>query len=633
MNFISGGYSPVKKRATIALCLIVKDEEKNIARCIKSVKNIVDEIVVVDTGSTDDTVNIADELKAEIYYYPWDNSFSNARNFAIGKVKSQWILLLDADEALDHDSCEGLVEFINTTALDGAHFRVRNYTGSYSPENYNLHNALRLLRNNGMYRFKGNIHEQICREGSDQLYDRFATLDIILHHYGYLDEAVREKQKRKRNIPILEKELEADPGNPFTLFNIGNEYLSVNDFEIALAYYQKAKANIKDINMAFVPHLYFRMINCYEGLKQYQAALNLIGEGLGIYAGCTDYEFIRANVHLKCKRYTMAVNSLDKCLQMGNPPTSLEFISGCGTYRSAYLLGEIYSRLEDYEKAFDYYKMTLSLRPDMYITLYRVGYVLNKMLENKEEVRNLLFSFFADPLYPPNIIVGADILISEGLYDQALRVLDAIPVQKETYAVEFDYLTARAQFLLGQFESSCLMLDKVLKTDHLDNRILPGIGASGAQLYFAAGLSMSNTETAEQGMEQMKCFCNKHEQDACLLLYNIFIDNAPNALYFENDGAAELDAILSVLDILLKIRNFDLFEKLLKALNYIDCKNIFLRVAQLFWKNEFNDLAATYVLRSVKELDAIDECGVQILYHQITDPMTMPKSTQMPASK
>jgi glycosyltransferase involved in cell wall biosynthesis len=610
----------VKKKATIGLCLIVKDEEKNIARCIKSVNSFVDEIIVVDTGSTDDTVKIAEELNAAVYYYPWDNSFSNARNFAMGKAKSQWLLLLDADEELDQGSCGKLAEFINTTALDGAHFRVRNYTGSYSRDNYNLHNALRLLRNNGMYTFKGNIHEQICREGADLLYDRFTVLDVVLHHYGYLDDAVHEKQKRKRNIPILEKELEAEPGNAFTLFNMGNEYLSVNDFETALDYYKKAKANIKDVNMAFVPHLYFRMVNCYEGLRQYQAALNLIEEGIGIYSGCTDYEFIRANIHLKCKRYTMAIASLDQCLKMGNPPLSLEFINGCGAFRAAYLLGEIYSQLEDYAKALHYYKLTLSFKPDMFITLYRIGFVLNKMYENKGEVRSQLFSFFADPGYPPNIIVGADIMLGQGLYEETLRALEALPEQ-EGYDVEFKYLTASAQFFLGQCESACLLLKEVLNNNQMDHRILPGIGASGAKLYFAAGLSLGSAETAENGLEYMKSFCSRHEQDAGLLLYKIFADDPPGALDFENDGAAELEALLQILGILLRLKKFELFEKLLRALNYIDCKDVLLRVARLFWKNGFFDLAVTYVLRSVKELDIIDEIGAQILYQQLADPV------------
>ena len=76
---------------TLGLCLIAKDEENNISRCIESVQDIIDELVVVDTGSRDNTVKIAESLGAKIYHYPWDDNFSNARNFAMGQAKSAWI--------------------------------------------------------------------------------------------------------------------------------------------------------------------------------------------------------------------------------------------------------------------------------------------------------------------------------------------------------------------------------------------------------------------------------------------------------------------------------------------------------------------------------------------------------------
>lgn len=621
-NFLEGK-SPVSKKKTIGLCVITKDEEKNIARCIKSVCSIVDEIVVVDTGSSDNTIKRAEELNAEVYRYEWNNSFSNARNFAIGKMKSEWLLLLDADEALDENARDKLIAFVNTTKLDGAHFRVRNYTGSYCPDNYNLHSALRLLRNNGRYQFRGSIHEQICCDDHDQLYDRFETLDIIVHHYGYLDDVVLEKQKRKRNLPILEKELELNPGDAFTLFNLGNEYLSSNDYVKALDYYNEAKAHLEGVNRAFVPHLYFRMINCYECQRKYQMALDLIAEGLKIYPECTDYEHIRANIQLKSKRYTLAIASLEKCLKMGNAPASLEFISGCGTYRSAFLLGEIYSQLEDYTKALEYYSMTLKLKPEMYIALYRAGKALNKLYADKDAVVSTLFSYFADPVYPPNVIVGADILIGESLYAQAIAVLDAEFLWAD-YTAEFMYLKAKAYCFLGQLEYAQLLLEKVLVSIPAKSQLLPGMYADSARLYFSIGLSQSQPQTAERSLLLLEAFNSPNEQAAFALMYKIVTDEPPEVLYFENNGAAELETVLNILDIVLHMSNFELFERLLRTLNYIDSSNLLLRVSQVFWDNGFKELAADYVLRSIKELNTIDEYGVHILFHQIVDQPLQP---------
>ena len=82
----------------ISACVITKNEEKNIARCINSYKDIVDEIILVDTGSTDNTVEIAKSLGAKIYYYEWQNDFSAAKNYALSMAKGDWIIFLDADE-------------------------------------------------------------------------------------------------------------------------------------------------------------------------------------------------------------------------------------------------------------------------------------------------------------------------------------------------------------------------------------------------------------------------------------------------------------------------------------------------------------------------------------------------------
>ena len=88
----------------ISSCLIVKNEAENIARCLESIKSISDEIIVVDTGSTDNTVEIAKSYGARIYFYEWDNNFSNARNFALEKATGDWIIFLDADEYFEENT-------------------------------------------------------------------------------------------------------------------------------------------------------------------------------------------------------------------------------------------------------------------------------------------------------------------------------------------------------------------------------------------------------------------------------------------------------------------------------------------------------------------------------------------------
>jgi tetratricopeptide (TPR) repeat protein len=356
---------------------------------------------------------------------------------------------MDADEELDPDSREPLLHFINTTDLDGAHFKVRNYTGRYSPQHYTTHIAMRLVRNNGRYFYTGAIHEQITCENAENIQQRFAPIDAVVHHYGYLDDVVAEKQKRKRNIPILEKQLARTPEEPFALFNMGNEYLSMRDYEKALAYYGKSLENAQDKSIAFVPHLYFRMASAYESLGRYADALKLLARAETDYPRCVDYEYARACNLLKLRRYTLAIEALENCLNAQPAPASLEFLPGCGTYRASHLLGDIYGQLEDYPKALTYYNMTLNYNSKYLSALYRAGSALNCLYADKDAVRAKLFEYFNDKGHTPNILVGADILINEELYEQALAALlnAAEPAGRED---ELNYLKGSACFFLGR---------------------------------------------------------------------------------------------------------------------------------------------------------------------------------------
>ena len=98
---------------------IVKNEEKNLSRCLNSVKEVVDEIILVDTGSTDTTKEIGENFGAKIYDYVWDSNFSNARNFALSKSTGNWILYLDADEYLSKDCIEELLRIVEEDGLLG----------------------------------------------------------------------------------------------------------------------------------------------------------------------------------------------------------------------------------------------------------------------------------------------------------------------------------------------------------------------------------------------------------------------------------------------------------------------------------------------------------------------------------
>lgn len=605
----------MENKASVCLCMIAKDEEKNIERCIKSARGLVDEIVVADTGSVDSTAAIARSLGAKIYDYPWDDSFANARNFAMSKAESGWLLLLDADEALDPDGISAIIDFIKTTDLDGAHFRVRNYTGTYSPDCYSLHSALRLLRNSGEYRFRGDIHEQVVAREPGELSRRFTTLPVTIHHYGYLDAAVREKQKRRRNMPILEKQLRENPDEPFILFNMGNEYLSMQDYGTALQYYEKALENLSNKRLAFVPHLYFRVVCCHAHLGRHEQALATAREGLDLYPSCTDFMYLRGDILHRCRRYTLAIEAYEACLTMGNPIPALEFLPGCGTYRAAYQLGEIYRELEDYGRALRNYDLALSHKQNLYAALYRVGGALNQLFPDKDEAARKLFACFADPKYAPNALLGADILINEGLYPPALAALEGLNAA-EGRETELAYVRGRALFYQKQFREALPLLESVCGAPETARYILRGVRPRSALMLFALGLMEGGAGLLEKALDDVRACCTAPECAAAGLMKNIFAGIPQEDPGFPDGGKAELAAMLQILDMILKCREFDLFERMLRALNYVDAKDVLLRLGELYAGNGLPQMAAGAVIRSVKELDYLDAMGVEILLRE-----------------
>lgn len=596
--------------------MIAKDEERFIAKCIESVRAIVDEIVVVDTGSTDATKKIAGNLGASVYNYAWDDNFSNARNYAISKAKSGWLLLLDADEELDRDGHDILLSYINTTPLDGAHFMVRNYTGKYSSQHYTTHIAMRLIKNNGRYHFEGEIHEQIACEDAEDIQQRFILLDVILHHYGYLDDVAAEKQKRKRNMPILEKQLEQTPTEPFILFNMGNEYLSMRDYKKALEYYGSSLENTGSRTAAFVPHLYFRMANAYENLGRYTDALKLLSQAIKDYPRCVDYQYARGCLLFRLRRYTLAIAALEKCLHAKPAPPALVFIPGCGTYRASHTLGNIYEELEDYQKALDCYNKALSYNPKYLSALYRAGSALNRMCADKSVAAKRIFEYFNNQENASNLIVGADILINEGLYGQALDALK--DSHCAGYEEELSALRGSALFYCGRSGEAKSFLSKACLSPAAPKTwLLPNLLPQSAQLLLLCAFEEMNRDEIDAALQAATRVCSQPETAVCTLADQILSGSESADPGYLNEGICELDAIIGLLGMVLRGKRCLLFEKLLHLLNFVEAKNVMLRLAALYYENEYRDAALEYVLRSIRELDCLDACGALILFKQV----------------
>ncbi|MFC1555362.1 glycosyltransferase, partial [candidate division KSB1 bacterium] len=201
----------------LTLCMIVKNEENTLPVCLDSVKELVDEIVVVDTGSEDDTVKIAEKYGAVIKHFEWIDDFSAARNESLKYASGDWILYLDADERISPGNAQKIRDIIEDESIAAV-----NMIEHIPQEKGNLFNTTasdycRLFRNNNKYRFSGRIHEQILpsilNEGC-----RVVKSDITIDHWGFGLTPEKKKERADRNLKLLQEELKDDSNDPFVHF-------------------------------------------------------------------------------------------------------------------------------------------------------------------------------------------------------------------------------------------------------------------------------------------------------------------------------------------------------------------------------------------------------------------------------
>ena len=223
----------------ISVCLIAKDEERFLPQCLRSVRDVASQIIVVDTGSSDRTAEIAREMGAEVYSCPWNDDFSAARNAALEHATGDWILIIDADEELQSGQIELLNREIQVSAVMGYRLpiidRGREEGGcSYVP---------RLFRNAPGLFFVGRIHEQAfssIQVRCQQWGLKHQLGKTTLLHHGYTSEVMTTRNKIERNLRLLERAIEELPDEPNLIMSLGLELVRSGKLEAGLERYREA---------------------------------------------------------------------------------------------------------------------------------------------------------------------------------------------------------------------------------------------------------------------------------------------------------------------------------------------------------------------------------------------------------
>ncbi len=223
----------------LTVCVIAKDEEQFLARCLKSVQPIAQQIVVVDTGSTDRTVDLAKEHGAEVHAFAWCDDFSAARNFALSHATGDWILMLDADEELpEAQHARLLAELKSADAL-----ACRLPLVNHGQEREGVTYVPRLFRNTPQAFYHGRIHEQVFPSlvpASKRWGMELGLGTASLLHYGYQTECVKDRNKVERNLKLLRRALREQPADANLLMNLGLETVRSGDLSAGLVHYREA---------------------------------------------------------------------------------------------------------------------------------------------------------------------------------------------------------------------------------------------------------------------------------------------------------------------------------------------------------------------------------------------------------
>lgn len=223
----------------ISACYITKNEERTLARSINSLKGQIDELIVVDTGSTDNTVTIAQKYGAQVYHHEWTDDFAAARNVALEKATGDWIIFLDADEYFAEESAAVIRKAIAGARGDAITVTIINIqedTGKEIARSL----VLRMWKNKPARRYVGRIHEHV-REGEKNLDNIECIADIFLYHTGYSEEKM--KQKTERNLKLLMTELEAGRATPLFDRYFAECCYVMEDYELAFHYVKQAIDN------------------------------------------------------------------------------------------------------------------------------------------------------------------------------------------------------------------------------------------------------------------------------------------------------------------------------------------------------------------------------------------------------
>lgn len=348
---------------TITLCMIVKDEADCINACLESVKALVSEIIIIDTGSTDQTIEICENYGAKVLAYEWKNDFADARNYGLSLSTGDWILWLDADEELDATNRARIPEILLNTNAHLLSLPVVNYYGKTTPVDKNnayLIYQLRLLRNHKNIVFHNRIHETLLLPAELTEKD-IESIPVPIHHYGYLQEITEIKQKGKRNIQLLQQELSDPAHSPWIEYHLASEFYRQEKYQQAFQLVNQSILLFLQKSQKPPSLLYKLKYAILIETNSLEGAWPSIKKAILLYPDYVDLHFFMGYILYKMKDYATALQAFEKCLELGDHHTKHLVLKGSGSFKAWRYKGlclEQLGKMNEAQEAYRYEKIT-----------------------------------------------------------------------------------------------------------------------------------------------------------------------------------------------------------------------------------------------------------------------------------
>lgn len=369
----------------ISVCIITKNEQENIERCLKSLMPYKMEIIVVDTGSTDNTKDIVQRYTDKVFDFEWCDDFAAAKNFAISKTSNDYIIMLDSDEYIDKFEESELIRTIGNNSDKVGRIQIKNVFKKTDPCKESREWVSRIF-NKKSYHYEGRIHEQIVRYDGKQ-YDTFQA-PVTIIHTGYDLTEKEKKAKAKRNISLLEKELDRliklfcknnrfniceidgielvnyifendgalslilqkDEYLPYILYQLGKGYYMAMDYPRACDCFSCALSFDLNPKLEYVTDAVesygYALVNAD---RAYEALMfeNIYNE----FGNTADFQFLMGIIYMNNERFDDAVSEFLKATKHKECRNV-----GSNSYLAYYNIGVIYECLGDVDKAISYYR-------------------------------------------------------------------------------------------------------------------------------------------------------------------------------------------------------------------------------------------------------------------------------------